>query len=142
MWTNNKKNKLTNKKNQNHCLYEDYDCCCSSVMSNSLHPHGLKHTRLPCPSPSHGVCSNSCQLSWWYHPTISSSVVPFSSCLQAFPASGSFPESWLFTPDGQSIEASSSASVLPMNIQGSFPLDWLVWSPCCPKDFQESSQAP
>ena len=113
MWTNNKKNKLTNKKNQNHCFYEDYDCCCSSVMSNSLHPHGLKHTRLPCPSPSHGVCSNSCQLSWWYHPTISSSVVPFSSCLQAFPASGSFPLSRWCHP-------TISSSVVPFSKSSSY----------------------
>ena len=93
-------------------------------MSNSLRPHELQCTRLPCPSPSPGVCTNSCPLSRWYHPTISSSVIPFSSCLQSFPASGSFPMSWLFTSSGQSIEASASASVLPMNIQGWFPLGW------------------
>ena len=74
-------------------------------------------TRLPCPSPAPGVCSNSCALSWWCHPTISSSVVPFSSCLQSFPASGSFPMSRLFSSSGKSIGASASASVLPMNIQ-------------------------
>ena len=93
-------------------------------MSNSLRPHELQCTRLPCPSPSPGVCSNSCPLSRWYHPTISFSVIPFSSCLQCFPVSGSFPMSWLFTSSGQSIEASASASVLPMNIQGWFPLGW------------------
>ena len=91
-----------------------------SVMSNSLWPHELQHARLPCPSPTPGVCSNSCPLIQWCHPTISSSVVPFSSYPQSFPASGSFPMSWLFASGGQSIGA--SASVLPMNIQGWFPL--------------------
>ena len=93
-----------------------------TVMSNSLKPHGLQPARLLCPSLSPGVCSNSCPLSWWCHPAISSSVVPFSSCLQFFPASGSFPMNELFASDGQSIETSTSASVLPMNIQGRFPL--------------------
>ena len=93
-----------------------------SVMSVSLQPHGLKHARLPCPSLSLGVCSNSCPLSWWCHPTISSSIAPFSSCPQSFPASGSFPMSQLFTSGGQSIGASASTSVLPMSIQGWFPL--------------------
>ena len=91
-------------------------------MSDSLWPQGLQHARLPCPSPFPGTCSNSCPLSWWCHPTISSSVVPFSSCLQSFAASGSFPMSWLFTSGGQSIRA--SASVLPMNIQRWFPVGW------------------
>ena len=95
-----------------------------SVMSDSLRPHGLQHARLPCPSPTPRVCSNSCPSSQWCHPTISSSVVPFSSCLQSFPASGSFPISQFFTSDGQSIGASASASVLPMNIQDWFPLGW------------------
>ena len=93
-----------------------------SVTSNSLWPHGLQHARLPCPSPSPGACSNSCPLSWWCHPTISSSVVPFSSCLQSFPASGAFAKSWLFTSGDQSTGASASASVLPVNIQGLYPL--------------------
>ena len=93
-----------------------------SVMSSSLQPHGLQHTRLFYPSPSPGACWNSCPLSWWCHPTISSSVLPFPFCLQSFPASGSFPISHLFAWDGQSIRASASASVLPMNIQGWFPL--------------------
>ena len=91
-------------------------------MSNSLQPHGLQHTRLSCPSLSPGICSNSCPSSQWCHPTISSSVVPFSSCLQSFPASGSFPKSQFFTSGGQRIGASASASVLPMNIQDWFPL--------------------
>ena len=85
-----------------------------SVVSHSLWPHGLQHSRSPCPSPTPRVCSNSCPLSWWRHPTISSSVTPFS-CLPSFPASESFPMSWLFASGGQSIGA--SASVLPMNIQ-------------------------
>ena len=80
-------------------------------------PSGLQHARLPCPSPILGACSNSCPSSWWYHPAISSSVVPFSSCLQSCPASGSFPMSQFFRSGGQSIGASTSASVLPMNIQ-------------------------
>ena len=93
-----------------------------SVISNSLWPHGLQHTRPPCPSPTPRVYANSCQLSQWCHPTISSSVVPFSSCLQSFPASGSFQMSPLFASGGQSIGVSSSASVLPMTIQNWFPL--------------------
>ena len=97
----------------------------NSVMSDSLQPHGLQHTRLPCPSPTPGACSNSCPLSWWYHPTILSSVVPFSSQLQSFPASGSFQMSQFFTSGGQSIGVSASASVLPMNIQDWFPLGCL-----------------
>ena len=85
-------------------------------------PHGLWHARLPCQSPIPRACSNSCPSSWWCHPTISSSVVPFSSCLQCFTASGSFPMSQFFTSGGQSIGA--SASVLPMNIQDRLPLGW------------------
>ena len=95
------------------------------VVSSSLQPHGLPNTRLPCPSPSPGVCSNSCPSSQWCHPTISSSVFPFSSCLQSFPASGSFLMSQLFTSGGKSIRA--SASVLPMNFQDWFPLGWTGW---------------
>ena len=91
-------------------------------MSNSLQPHGLQHARPPCPSTTPGACSNSCPLNRWCHPAISSSVVPFSSCLQSFPASGSFPRSQFFASGGQRIRASASASVLPMNIQGWFPL--------------------
>ena len=93
-----------------------------SVVFNSLWPHGLQQARLPCPSPSHRICSNSCPLSQWCHPTISSSVTPFSSCPQSFPASRSFPMSWLFTSGGRCTGASASASVLPMNIQDWFPL--------------------
>ena len=91
-------------------------------MCDSLWPHGLQHSRHPCPSPFPRACSNSCRLSQWCHPTTSSSVFPFSPCLQSFPASGSFPMSQLFASGGQSIGASASASVLPMNIQDWFPL--------------------
>ena len=93
-----------------------------SVVFDSLRPHELQHTRLPCPSPSPGVCSNSCPLSQWCHPIISSSVTSFSSCPQSFPASGSFPMSLLFASGGQCTGGSASTSVLPMNIQGWFPL--------------------
>ena len=102
-------------------------------MSDSLWPHELQHARLPCPSPSPRACSNSCSLSQWCHPTISSSVVPFSSCPQSFPASGSCPMSQFFASGGQSIGASASVSVLLVNIPG--------WFPCCSRDSQESSLA-
>ena len=95
---------------------------CSVAKSNSLWPHGLQHTSLPCPSPSPEIGLNSCALSQWCHRTISSSVVPFTSRLQSFPASGSFPMSQFFASGGQSIGVSASASVLPMNIQDCFPL--------------------
>ena len=98
-----------------------------SVVSNSLQLHGLQHARLPCPSPTSGACSNSCPLSWWCHPTISSSVVPFSSCLQSFPASGSFLMSQFFVSGGQIMGVSPSVSVLPMNIQDWFPLGLTGW---------------
>ena len=93
-----------------------------SVVSDSLWPHGLQHARLSCPSLSPRVCWNSCPLNWWCHPNISSSVFPFSFCLQSFQATGSFPRSCLFIPGGQNSGASASASVLPMNIQGWLPL--------------------
>ena len=97
---------------------------CLSVVSNSLLPHGLHHARLPCPSPTTRDCSKSCQSSWWCHPTISSSVVPFSSCLQSFPALGSFPMIQFFASGSKNTGASALASVLPMNIQ-----DWsLGWT--------------
>ena len=113
-----------------------------SVMSDSLRPRGLQQARLPCPPPSPEPCANSCPLSWWHHSTISFSVVPFSSSLQSFPASGSFPVSQLFTSGGQSIGASASVSVLPMNIQGSFPLGWTDLISLQSRDSQESSPAP
>ena len=98
-----------------------------SVVSNSMQPHGLQNAGLPCPSPFPRVCSNSCQLSRWCHPTISSFVIPFSSCLQSFLVSGSFHMSQFFASGGQSIGVSASASVLPMNIQDWFPLGWTGW---------------
>ena len=110
----------------------------SVAQSDSLWPHGLQHARISCPSPTPGACSDSCLSSWWCHPTISSSVVPFSSCLQSLPESGSFPMSWFFASGGWNITA--SASVLSMNVQGWS--DWLVWSPCSPRDSQESSPTP
>ena len=94
-------------------------------MSDSLQPHGLQHSRLLCPSPTPEACS--CPSIWSCHPIISSSVIPFSSCLQSFPASGSFPMSQLFTSGGQSIGVSASASVLPVNIEDWFPLGWTGW---------------
>ena len=96
-------------------------------MSDSLWPQGLQHGMLPCPSPTPGAYSNSCPLRQWCHPTISSSVVAFSSCLQSFPESGSFQMIWFFQSGGQSIGVSASASVLPVNTQDWFPLEWTGW---------------
>ena len=112
-----------------------------SVMSDSLQPHGLQHTRPPCPSPTPRVYSNSCPLSWWCHPTTSSSAMPFSSYLQSFPASESFQMSQFFASGGQSIGVSASASVLPMNIQDWFPLRWTGWI-SLQGDFRASSPTP
>ena len=103
-----------------------------------LASQGLQHARFPCSSPTPGACSNSCPWSRWCHPTISSSVVPFFSCLQSFPASGSFPMSQFFAWGGQSTGASASTAVLPMNIQDWFPLGWLVWLPIKPKHPQRT----
>ena len=113
-----------------------------SVMSNSLQFHGLQHARPSCPSPTPRVYSNSCPLSWWCHPTISSSVIPFSSHLQSFPASGSFKMSQLFALGGQSIGVSASTSVLPMNTQDWSPLGWTGWISLQSKGPQESSPTP
>ena len=112
----------------------------SSVVSDSLWPHGPQHARLPCPSPTLGTCSNSCPLSWWCHPTISSSAIPFSSCLQSFSASGSFPVSQFFISDGQSIGVLASTSVLPMNVQDWFPLGWTGWISLQSKGFSRVLQ--
>ena len=101
---------------QCHC------CCCSVVKSDSLWPHGLEHARLPCPSLSPRVCSDSCPLSWWCYLIISSSAVPLSFCLLSFPASGSFPVTRLFASGDKSMRASASASDFPVTIQGWFPL--------------------
>ena len=105
-----------------------------SVVSDSLWPHESQHARPPCPSPSPRVHSNSCPSSWWCHPAISSSVVPFSSCPQSLPASESFPMSQHFAWGGQNTGVTALASFLPKNTQG--------WSPCSPKDSQESSPTP
>ena len=113
----------------------------SSVVSDNWWPHGLQHTRPPCLEPTLGAYSNSCPLSQLCHPTISSSVVPFSSHFQSFPASGSFLMSQLFASGGQSIGASVSAPILQMNIQGWFPLR-LTGLPCGPRDSQEFSPTP
>ena len=116
---------------------------CHSVVSNSLWCHGLQHTRLPCPSSTPRAYSNWCPLSWWCHPTISSSVVPFSSCLQSFPAaSGSFQMSHFFPSGGPSIGVSASGSVLSMNIQDWFLSGWNVWISLQSRDSQESSPTP
>ena len=98
-----------------------------SVMSDSLWPHGLQHAKFPCPSPTPEAYPNSCPSGQWCHPTISSSIVPFSSRLQSFRVSGSFPMSQLFASGGHSIGVSALASVLPMNIQDWFPLGWTGW---------------
>ena len=112
-----------------------------SVISNSLRPHGLQHARPPCPSPFPEVYPGS-PLHRWCHPAISSSVTPFSSCLQSFPASGSFPMSRFFASGRQSTGVSISASVLPMIFRTDFLQDQLVWSLCSPRDSQESSPTP
>ena len=104
-----------------------------SVVSESLRLHEPQHARTPCPSPTLGVHPNPCPLSWWCHPTISSSVVPFSSCPQSLPASGSFPMSQLFPSGGQRIGVSASTSVLPMNIQDWCPLGMTGWIYLQPK---------
>ena len=100
-----------------------------SVLSDSLQPHEPQHARPPCPSPTPGAYPNSCPLSWWCHPAISSSVILISSCPQSFPASGSFQKSQLFATGGQSIGVSASTSVLPMNIKEWSPLGWTDWIP-------------
>ena len=109
------------KKNYMKIIFSSIQISCS-VLPYSLQPHGLQHARFPCPSQTLRACSDSGLWSWWCHPTISSSIVPFSSCLQSFPAIGSFPMNQLFTSGGQSIGVSASASILLMNIQDSFPL--------------------
>ena len=121
---------LSQQKSHYVCLFfsssgsVQFSC---SVMSVSLRPREPQHARPPCPSPTPGVHLNPCPLSRWCHPTISSSVIPFSSCPQSFPASGSFPMSQLFASGGQSIGVSASTSVLPMNSQDWSPLGWTSW---------------
>ena len=108
----------------NHFTSVQFSC---SVVFDSLWPHGLQHVRLPYPSPTPRAYSNSCPSSRWCHPTLPSSVIPFSSCLQSFPSSGTFPMSQFFASGGQRIGVSASASVLPMTIQDWFPLEWTGW---------------
>ena len=115
--------------------------CSVAQLCLTLRPHGLQHTRLPCPSVSPGVCSNSCPLSPWSHPAISSSVASFFSCLQSLPASGSFLMSWVFASGGQITGASASASVLPVSNQGLFPLRLTGFGLLSVQDSQESSTA-
>ena len=107
----------------------------------TLQPHRLQRARLPCPSPTPRAYSNSCPSRWWCHPTISSSVTPFSSCPKSFPAAGSFSMNQLFTSGGQRTGISGSTSVLPMNVQDWFPLGLTGLFSCCPRDSQESSPA-
>ena len=113
-------------KNYMNIIFRTIQIRCS-VLSYSLWPHGLQHARLPCPSQTLRACSNSGLWSRWCHPTISSSVVPFSSCLQSFPAIGPFQMSQFFTSGGQRIGASASASIPPMDIQDWFPLELAGW---------------
>ena len=113
-----------------------------SVVSDSLWPHEQQHARPPCPSPTARIYPNPCPLSWWCHPIILSSVVPFSSCPQSFPASESFQMSQLFASGGQSIGVSASTSVLPMNTKDWSPLGWTGWISLQSRDSQESSPTP
>ena len=134
-----KRHLLLGRKAMTNLSSVQFSC---SVMSYSLQPHGLQHSRFPCPSSTPRVYSNSCPLIWWCHPTNSSYVIPFSSCLQSFPASGSSPMSQFFASGGQSIGVSASASVLPMNSQDWFPLGWTGWISLQSRDSQESSPTP
>ena len=133
------KDKWRRKQNKHLSVYRDQeggDCCRSATQScPTLRSHGLQHTRPLCPPPSPEVCPSSCPLHPWCHPAISSSDSLFSFCLQSFPTSGTSPKCQLLTSEDQNTGA--SASVLPVNIQ-----DWLIWSPCSPRDSQESSPAP
>ena len=137
-------NILIDEKESRFCQYFMYSSVqfSCSVMSDSLQLHEPQHARPLCPSPTPGVHPNPCPLSRWCHPTILSSVVPFSSCPQSCPALRSFQMSQLFASGGQNIGVSASASVLPMNTQDWSPLDGLVGSPCSPRDSQESSPTP
>ena len=122
---NNYKKHMRSKQHAKQSISHSVQFSCS-VVSNSLWPHELQHAKPPCPSPTPGVHPNPCPLSCWCHPTISSSVIPFS-CLQSFPASGSFQMSQVLASGGQSIGVSASTSVLPMNTQDWSPLGWTGW---------------
>ena len=122
-----------------HVWIVTVESCSVAQSCLTLGPHGLQHARLPCPLPAPRASSNPCPSSRWCHPTISSSVIPFSSCLQSFPASGSFQMSQFFSSGGQSIGVSPSVSVLPMNIQNWFPLRWTGWISLQSKRLQQES---
>ena len=130
------------KLSHNYCTHLGSVQFSHSVVSDSLQPHGLQHARPPCPSPTPSVYSHSCLLSRWCHPTISSSVIPFCSCPQSFPASGSFQMSQFFPSCGQSIGIWASASILPVSIQDWFPLGWTDWISLQSKRLSESSPTP
>ena len=138
-----RKKKIKEKKNRSHSTIQfssvQFSC---SVVSNSLRPHEPQHARSPCPSPTPGVYSNPCPLSHWCHPAISSSVVPFSSCPQSLPASGSFPMSQLFSSGGQRIGVSASTSVLPVNTQDCSSSGWTGWISLQSRGSQESPWTP
>ena len=119
--------KLTQSTSLSFKSYSKFPFSSVAQLRLTVQPHGPQHARLPCPSPTLGAYSNSCPSSWWCHPTISSSIVPFSSYLQSFPGSGSFPVSQFFTSGSQSIGVSASASVRPMYIPDWFPLGWTGW---------------
>ena len=123
-WLNRHWNKVCKTQRRTFQFQFRFSC---SVMSDSLWPHEPQHARPPCPSPTPGISPNPCPLSWWCHPTISSSVVPFSSCPQSFPTSGSFQMNQLFASSGHSIRVSASTSILAMNTQGWSPLGWTGW---------------
>ena len=132
-------NIFSNTKHPSHIIFLFSSAQFSCLdMSDSLQPHGLQYTRLPCPSPTPRACSNSCSLSQWCHPTISSSVTPFSFCLQYLAASGSFPVSQFFKSGGQNIGASGSTSVLPISIQDWFDLFAVQWTLKSPLQHQSS----
>ena len=130
---------LTKAEHHSETQHSGTSCCWVTQSCPTL--CDPKYTWLLCP-PSPGACSNSCSLSRWCHPTISSSVTPFSSCLQSFQASGSFPMSQFLASGGQSTGDSALASILPMNIQNRFPLGWTGLTPCCPRDSEKSSPTP
>ena len=124
-----------------HCCYIIIQFS-GSVASDSLQPHGLHHPRVPCPSPSPRACSNTCLSNLWSHPTISSSVISFSSCFQSFPASGSFPMSQLFISVAKVLELQLQHQSFQWIFRTNFLQNWLVWSPCSPKDSQEFFPTP
>ena len=122
--------------------YNIYCCCCSVAQSCPTLCNCVQHARPPCSSPSPRVCPSSCSLHWWSHPAISSSYAPFSFCLKSFPASGTFPMSQPFAQMTKILQFQLQHQPFQWVFRVDFPWDWLVWSPCCSRDFQESSPAP